>query len=366
MGAIFYSGDDLSERHLQEALGRAGISNYVQWGLSLTVDYGNAVMDVTAGKAFLLHNDRDVTVLADAVAGEPLGTDGTNYVYLTVDEDAGEETYRVVQSRNPPNRPSLLVAEIDMGAQTVTETNRATPVTNATNFKGNDIDANGDGTVNRADWANNVQGANVEGELSNINTRYDSDGDGTVDAAGTVDHVDGADVDGQVAQAGNADTVGGEPPSNFADANHGHPDYIDAGEEDSLDVATAERAGTADRFQGFDPREFTGNSGVVGFPGVALGGSDPDNWVFAMRSVREGHRMELSRAHVCQHSGGGVSGVRLEVTNVRTGDTYEFTGHRKVGSFYSFPSGAIRFELINTSGSQQTASANVHYVIRED
>lgn len=64
-----------------------------------------------------------------------------------------------------------------------------------------DIDADEDGIVDEADYANDADASTYKGN------DLDSDGDGKVDAAD------------------DADTVGGESPSAFADTNHGSEEH---------------------------------------------------------------------------------------------------------------------------------------------
>ena len=178
---LFETGDDLTVENLGEAFGREGISDYVESGLGITADYQAAVADIDSGKAFVLHNGRDVTVRPDARAGKPIATDGVNYVYLTITESQNADgsttlgvEYVVQQSETAPAGTALLVGEIDMGAQTVTERNRTAPIyrRDAETYKGNDIDPDGDGTVADADHAavadsaNSVAGADVSGQVN--------------------------------------------------------------------------------------------------------------------------------------------------------------------------------------------------------
>ena len=156
---LFETGDDLTETNIQRAFARVGNSDYVNSGLLFTADYQAAVLDITAGIAYILDDGRDYTVFPDGEAGLPLATDGVNHVFLTYDPsiDPPEERvdYEINTTNTPPAVASLKVGEVDMGAQTTTEVNRTPPVNDedATTLKGNEIDSDGDGVVDAADTA---------------------------------------------------------------------------------------------------------------------------------------------------------------------------------------------------------------------
>ena len=167
------NGDELDEDLLAEALGRTGISDYVERGLDIReadVDFAAAVVDIPAGKAFVLDNSRDAMLLADARAGVQLATDGVNHVFIAYDvaQPEGERIdFHVDSDGTAPADPALKIAEIDMGAQTVNRVNDFAPINDedAITLKGNDIDSDGDGVVDAADEAYLVQAANVSGAV---------------------------------------------------------------------------------------------------------------------------------------------------------------------------------------------------------
>lgn len=165
------NGDTLDGRLLRRFLGRKGFSNYAPDGLEVTADYGAAVYDVSPGLAFILDNGLDTMVEPPAVAGQSMATDGVNHIYLYFDLDQpdGEKYgYYSSSSQTPPSHPSLRIAEVDMAAEEVTPVNREPPRSdqNAVLFKGQDIDSDGDGVVDRADEADLVQGSNVSGAVA--------------------------------------------------------------------------------------------------------------------------------------------------------------------------------------------------------
>jgi len=130
---LFHTDDELSEPNLQEAFGRDNISDYVQNGLSLTVDYSVPEVDIMAGKAFILAGNQEVTALPDPRTGLSLTDNATNHIYLAYDpndasitEPATEDPirYEVNTSGSAPTDPSLLVATVDTSNDTATEENR--------------------------------------------------------------------------------------------------------------------------------------------------------------------------------------------------------------------------------------------------
>lgn len=180
---LFEGGDTLTEDDIGQALARTGYSNYVAADITVTADYQAAVCDISSGRAYLIHNGRDRTLLPDARAGVPLATDGINHLYITITEasqpSGGSKLaieYAASSDGTPPTSASasLKVAEIDMGARTVTEVNRFEPGSDndAQTYKGSDIDTDGDGVVDAADSAATVKGNDI-----------DTDGDGVVDEA---------------------------------------------------------------------------------------------------------------------------------------------------------------------------------------
>lgn len=172
---LFTGSDRLTAEHIGEVLGREGYTNYVARGLGVTADYGAAVCDIGAGKVFVIHNGRDQTVLADARAGVPLATDGTNHVFITITETTQDDgstalsvEYAVNQDGTDPGGTALKIAEIDMAAEAVEPINRTAPFNDpdATTYKGNDIDTDGDGVVDAADTANHIDAADVDGAVA--------------------------------------------------------------------------------------------------------------------------------------------------------------------------------------------------------
>lgn len=172
---LFEGGDVLTGETIGKALARTGYSNYVSDGIAVTADYSAAVCDISSGKVYLIQSGRDRTLLPDARAGKPIATDGVNHLFITITETTQSDgstqlgiEYVVNSDGTDPGGASLKVAEIDMGAQNVTPVNRFEPGSDndAETYKGQDIDSDGDGTVDAADTANSVAGSDVDGAVA--------------------------------------------------------------------------------------------------------------------------------------------------------------------------------------------------------
>ena len=101
-----------------------------------------------------------------------------------------------------------------------------------------DIDSDSDGIVDEADYANDADASTYKGN------DIDTDGDGKVNAAA------------------DADTVGGEPPSEFADSNHGNEEHSSnfttlTEVNNNADVPNADFADTAGDADTLDGRDFS-------------------------------------------------------------------------------------------------------------
>jgi hypothetical protein len=215
---LFSEDSDLTTRTLGEAFGRSPISNYVERGLSLTVDFDANVADIDAGKLYALRNGRDLTILSDAVAGVTLPTDGVAHVFGHVTESSNADgsttlgfEYVVNTDGTQPSGTALKIAQIDMAAEEVTLINRDAPGGaggggNVSSYKGNDIDSDGDGVVNEAETAQNVSsidGGNVNGAVA------EADHATTADTADSVDGILGSEVTSPVDEADSATVAEG-------------------------------------------------------------------------------------------------------------------------------------------------------------
>jgi len=207
---LFEGGAEITQRRLGEAFARAGWTNFVERGLTVTADTSANVADISSGKLFVERNGRDLTILPDAVAGKPLPSDGTAHIFAHVTESQNQDgsttlgfEYVVETSDTPPAGPSLKIATVDMSTGDETPLNRESPASddNATTYKGEDIDTDGDGVVDRADEAA------LADDVADSATVPASSVSGQVSAAAVADAIASADY-GQLA-AGDLVHTGG-------------------------------------------------------------------------------------------------------------------------------------------------------------
>jgi len=133
------SGDPDDAANFAEHLGRSNITDYVEYGLALqNIDYGALTFDVSEGKAFLLGETAtaastgetrhrvDHVVHLDARAGLELTDGAVNHVFVDGNVDTDDSpTIEVNTTGDAPSDSSLKIGEIDTGADTATELNRA-------------------------------------------------------------------------------------------------------------------------------------------------------------------------------------------------------------------------------------------------
>lgn len=134
--------DDISQQNVREYLGRAAISNYVEEGMSVTLDGTVPDFDMTAGKLYVIDStntyNQDVMITTAARTGVALTDGTTNYVWVCGSLAAGDNdrvTVDVTTTDSEPGDPfgdgtaavCLKVAEIDTSADTVSEVNRTMP-----------------------------------------------------------------------------------------------------------------------------------------------------------------------------------------------------------------------------------------------
>lgn len=128
---LWRTDDELSQTNLGEAAGQSNRTDYVEHGISLTVDYTDDTVDITTGKAYLLHQNQGYALLPDARTGLALA-DGTtlNYIYLTF--DTGQQnaiSYEIATAKGDVSQPKLLVGTADGSSSTTVERNRDPYVT---------------------------------------------------------------------------------------------------------------------------------------------------------------------------------------------------------------------------------------------
>lgn len=140
---LLNSGDSIDEASIQTALGRESMSGYID-AEALQVTYYDAddTIDVSGGLAYILDNNRDLTIDADAFVGHALVGNAVNHVWLAVDPSAATDDEAVGLVSNStgvaPSNPSIELAEVDTnqsGSDAVTLENRGT----APSLEGADI-----------------------------------------------------------------------------------------------------------------------------------------------------------------------------------------------------------------------------------
>lgn len=120
-------GDTDSGVNFSEWIARANLTNYVEEGLSLSADFTNNVLDVSAGRAYIMHGDEDKLIIADQRTGLALpDSSGTNVVYLDPTFSVNDEVaITILADGSTPSGAYLRLGTVDTQNETVTEENRA-------------------------------------------------------------------------------------------------------------------------------------------------------------------------------------------------------------------------------------------------
>lgn len=121
------SGDQLSQAQLAKFRAMQGFVDYVVHGISLTSDYTNNVVDISAGYAVIQDGAKVWDVRPDAANDLAFTDADVNYVYLVADVAADTVSYTINTTGTEPTDPALLVGTIDDPNTTTTENNRASP-----------------------------------------------------------------------------------------------------------------------------------------------------------------------------------------------------------------------------------------------
>lgn len=119
-------GRQLSEENLGARNKRNNSSDYVEEGLSFTVDYANNQLDISEGHV-VISDSRGFSYDALPVARSDLAlTDSTtNEVFCVIDPSLGDSIeYQIITDGSTPSGTSLKIGEVDTSADTYTETNR--------------------------------------------------------------------------------------------------------------------------------------------------------------------------------------------------------------------------------------------------
>lgn len=195
------NGDKIDAEHFASLAGQDNITNYVQRGMSFTVDFTVPEVTVSTGKAFIktsngvAPNSGDTILDLSFVIQIPeqtvsLADNDTNYIYLepniNSDDAATINSYTSTQSS-----PLLLTGTIDTSNDTSTESNRA-PSANFLDTTVSELDTRGDITdgsqviwdTSAQEIPDNAMGAIDNATLTNSNITVSS-GDG-LKGGGTV------------------------------------------------------------------------------------------------------------------------------------------------------------------------------------
>lgn len=177
---LWQDDDALSGTNLTEAVGQSQLSDFVEWGIGLTADQTNNELDVAAGKAFVMLNNRTYAAAPDSRSALPL-TDGTvNHVYLQLNTDVRNSVeYHIDTDATPPTGSgvaSLKVGEVDTSAGSTTELNRSPPSGGAGNTDEVLVGASADGADYQSLQAaiNSVPEGNQVRVLGSYDSSYDT------------------------------------------------------------------------------------------------------------------------------------------------------------------------------------------------
>ncbi|WP_210423569.1 hypothetical protein, partial [Halorussus marinus] len=128
---IFQNDDALSEQNLSQQRARENSTDYVERGLDVTADWAAGEVDVAAGHAVVKDGVNAYDVFPDARANVALADgSGVNYVWLVVDPSQQDDVSITVNTTgSAPSSASVLVAEVDAGAEAVVAKNQAPDAT---------------------------------------------------------------------------------------------------------------------------------------------------------------------------------------------------------------------------------------------
>jgi len=123
---VWQDGDDLSEANLTRVAAKNNQTDYVERGLTVTVDSAAGTIDVGSGHCTIQDGINAFETFPNQQTGISLPEpSGTNYVYVTIDETSDDSiTLHVDDDDSPPSSPSLKIATADGGTGTATQLNR--------------------------------------------------------------------------------------------------------------------------------------------------------------------------------------------------------------------------------------------------
>ncbi|WP_210423582.1 hypothetical protein, partial [Halorussus marinus] len=128
---IFQNDDALSEQNLSQQRARENSTDYVERGLTVSADWSNNEIDVAAGHAVIKDGANAYDVFPDSRTNKALADgSGMNYVFLVIDPTNQDDVSIPVNATgSAPSSASVLVAEVDAGAEAVVATNQAPDAT---------------------------------------------------------------------------------------------------------------------------------------------------------------------------------------------------------------------------------------------
>lgn len=127
---VYQDGDDITETNLAEALARGNLTDYVEYGLEVTLDAAADTIDIASGFAVIEDSNQAYHIYPDQETDLSLpNTSGNNYVFLVHDPATDDDVrYHIDDADTAPTDPSLKIAVVDTSADSVTELQRAPDV----------------------------------------------------------------------------------------------------------------------------------------------------------------------------------------------------------------------------------------------
>jgi hypothetical protein len=165
---LFQTDDALSEDNLAEQRARENSTDYVERGLDIDPDWANNEIDVGSGQAAIKDGALGFDAYPDARTNRALADgSGMNYVFVTINPSNKDDiSIDINSSGSAPSSASLLIAEVDASAQTVSEVARAPDATfGATEHES--VSADGAVIGDNHHWASSYDGGDPTTRLSN-------------------------------------------------------------------------------------------------------------------------------------------------------------------------------------------------------
>ena len=124
---VWQDGDDLDEQNLPRAAAKSNQTDYVERGLTVTLDGANDTVDIGSGHAVIQDGQEAYDVFPDQQTNISLpNTGGSNYIFLVHDPATDDDVrYHIDDDDSPPADPSLKIAIADTSADSVTPLHQA-------------------------------------------------------------------------------------------------------------------------------------------------------------------------------------------------------------------------------------------------